>query len=120
MSKNIKKSLANTFFSLIIAALAILPNIASAAKTSISVPKVTQWSSMSVDVFLSELAGLIFTWAAPLCILMIIIGGIVYMTAGDNESQTKTGKGIVKFALIGLAIVLAAGMLMTFVANLGA
>jgi len=116
MNKKNIKYLVATVFSLAIAGVSILPGVANAY----SAPSVTPWDdNLDFVAFLNKIIGVLFTWVAPLCVLMIIIGGVVYMTAGDDEGKTKTGKGIVKFALIGLAIVLAAGMLMNFVANIG-
>ncbi len=54
-----------------------------------------------------------------ICILMIIIGGALYMTAKDDPKQAESGKTTVKVALIGLVIVLASAMLMEFVKSLG-
>lgn len=115
MNKKISKYLTATSFSLIIAVLAIMPSLVLAY----SAPELSQWSNFTVKEFLQRAVDLLFSWVAPICVLMIIFGGVVFMTAGDDEGKTKMGKNFVKFALIGLAIVLAAGMLMSFVAGIG-
>jgi len=117
MNKKNSKHLIATSFSLIAATLLALPSITLAY----SIPSLTPWSySIDVGAFLGKIADLLFLWAAPLCVLMIIVGGVIYMTAGDDEKKTSMGKSFVKFALIGLAIILAAGMLMNFVSTIGA
>jgi hypothetical protein len=54
-----------------------------------------------------------------ICILMLIIGGAMYMTAREDAGQAKNGMTTIKVALVGLALILAAAMLMNFVMGLG-
>ncbi len=48
------------------------------------------------------------------CVLMIIIGGGIYMTARDDPNQAKTGLATIKYALLGLVMVLSAAALLHF------
>ena len=57
-----------------------------------------------LDKILSYLQGIIVI----LSLIMIVIGSIVYMTAGGNDSKLSTGKLIITASLIGLALALAA------------
>lgn len=41
-------------------------------------------------------------------IIMLVIGGIMYLTAAGNEERIETGKEIVKYAIIGILVSLAA------------
>ncbi len=50
-------------------------------------------------------------------VAMIIYGGFVYMTSGGNDEQAGSGKKAVVNGVIGLAIVLSAYALTTFIIN---
>lgn len=43
-----------------------------------------------------------------LAIIMLIVGGIMYLTAAGNEDQIDKGKKLIKYAIIGIVIALAA------------
>jgi hypothetical protein len=57
-----------------------------------------------------DLIGIIGTWifnlAIPVAIIIIIYAGIMMLTAGPNPANFKKGKDALKYAVIGLAIVL--------------
>ena len=53
--------------------------------------------------------------AIPLGTIMIIIGGIQYMTAGGNEERANKAKKTLLYTVIGVAIVLAADFLVGIV-----
>ncbi len=76
------------------------------------------WSSKPLGV-LQNILKYILTIIGVVCVLMIIIGGAMYMTAKEDANQVKNGMTTVKVAMIGLAIVLAAAMLMKFVDEIG-
>jgi len=48
-----------------------------------------------------------------LAFIIIIAGGITIMTAGGNEDSLKKGKNIIKNGLIGAAIVLCSGFILS-------
>ncbi len=50
-------------------------------------------------------------------IIMMVVGGILYLTSAGDEGKTETGKKIVKYSVIGIAIALAALILVTQVAK---
>lgn len=50
--------------------------------------------------------------------IMIVVGGIMYFTAGANEKSVETAKSIVKYAIIGLALALASMIIVRQVATL--
>ncbi len=52
---------------------------------------------------------------AAVFIVLMIMAGFRWMTAGGNEEQTKKAQGIIKTAIIGLIIVLAAYAITYFV-----
>ncbi|MEK7647162.1 MAG: pilin [Patescibacteria group bacterium] len=53
--------------------------------------------------------------AAPLATLSIIIGGILMITAGGNESQLQRGKQIFSYAVIGFVIALGAWLIVDLI-----
>lgn len=48
-------------------------------------------------------------------VIMIIYGGVTWMTAAGNEERVKKAKQILTYAVIGLSIVLLAWIMVTFV-----
>jgi len=50
----------------------------------------------------------IFFLMMALAVILIVIGGVVYMTAGGDPEKAGKGKSIIVFAIIGLAIALVA------------
>lgn len=51
-------------------------------------------------------------------VIVIIYGGYVYMTAQGNDEQSKKGRNILTWSVIGLIIVLVAVLLVNVVINL--
>lgn len=59
-------------------------------------------------VFIENIINVIFTVALPLAVVMLIVGGILIVTAAGNQSQIENGKKLITFTLIGVVIILAA------------
>jgi len=55
-----------------------------------------------------KLITFIFNIAVVICPLMIIIGAFYILTAGDDPKRVETGKNIITYTLIGLAVILLA------------
>lgn len=51
-----------------------------------------------------------------LAIIMLVVGGIMYLTAAGNEDQIDSGKKIVKYSIIGIAVALAALVIVSQIA----
>ncbi len=49
--------------------------------------------------------------AIPLSVIFIVYGGFTIMTAGDSPERVKTGRSVIKAAVIGLLIALFAWMI---------
>jgi hypothetical protein len=64
---------------------------------------------------IKKLTEILRTLAIPLGTVMIIIGGIQYMTAGGNEERANKAKKTLLYTVIGVAIVLAADFLVGIV-----
>lgn len=52
---------------------------------------------------------------ALLAVIMIIIGGLIWMTAAGNEDKVETAKKIIYSAVIGLIVILFAYSIVSFV-----
>ncbi len=61
--------------------------------------------------FLLSIVGII-------AIIMLVVGGLMYLLSAGDEDRMKTGKSIVIYSLIGIAVALAALVLVTQVARL--
>ena len=60
---------------------------------------------------LSNIIGLLSYIAVAVATLAIIWGGVTLLTSAGSEGNIKKGKGIIKAAVIGYAIVLAANII---------
>ena len=79
------------------------------APTQLRDPLSLQEIAMKTLEFLLGIVGII-------AVIMLLIGGIAYMTAGGDTKRAETGRDIVKNALIGIAIVMSALILVKQVA----
>lgn len=52
-----------------------------------------------------------------IALVMLVVGAFMYLTAAGDESRIDTGKSIVKYAVIGIAVALAALVLVRQVAS---
>ncbi len=52
-------------------------------------------------------------------VLMLIWGGIRYITSGGNSNHVTAAKNTILYAVIGLAVALLAGVIVNFVINWG-
>ncbi len=82
------------------------PNVPSRVGTSLSLLEIMT----NVLSFLLTIIGII-------AIIMLVIGGFLYLTAAGNEDQIDRGKKIVKYSVIGILIALAAMVIVKQVAG---
>lgn len=68
----------------------------------------------ALQVF-KNIVNILFTIAIPLAVALIVYGGIRIMTAGGSEQNVAEAKNIITSALIGLAIALAAWIIVSVV-----
>jgi hypothetical protein len=63
--------------------------------------------------------GTVTTWlltaVGAVCVIFIILGGIKYATSGGDSDKVKSAKNTLLYALIGLAISLLAGVIVSLV-----
>jgi len=67
---------------------------------------------------IDKIAQLVGAVGIGIALIIIIVGGISYMTAGDDETKVGKARKFITAGLIGVAIVLAADFLICFVAEI--
>lgn len=108
MKKNIIKGL--------IASATLLPARVLAATdttapTAIKVPG----GGPSIDQILGGVINILLWVAGVASVIVIIVGGIMYIVSGGNEKTTKTAKDAILYAVIGLVITILAFAIVRFV-----
>lgn len=78
-------------------------------------PKLNQGSSKTVEDLIVDVLNWMIGAAAVICVVMLIVGGYSYMTAGGDEQKVGKATKTLTNALIGLAICFIAVMLVNFV-----
>ncbi len=58
---------------------------------------------------------LVFTWVGVIAVIVIIIGGVFYMTSQGDPGKIKRAKETILYAVIGLVVSLSAFAIVTFV-----
>ena len=86
-------------------------------KTAFSVNAVSNDASGFLSSRLGTIIGSILSFIGVIFMLLIIYGGILWMTAIGNESQVEKAKNIIVQAVIGLVVVLAAYAITAFIGN---
>jgi len=72
----------------------------------------------TVEGLLDSILGFLQASIVILSLIMIVIGSLVYMTAGGEDSKLSTGKYIITASLVGLALALAAPTFLKEVGNI--
>ena len=76
-------------------------------------PSTEPWSSPTY--YVARIVRIILTLMGTLFLVLIVYGGLTWMTAGGNEEQVKKATAILKNAAIGIVIVFAAYVITWFV-----
>lgn len=66
---------------------------------------------------IASLIGVIMGFLGILAVVIILLGGFMWMTAGGNEEKVGKAKKLIVSGIIGLVIVLAAYAIATFVVS---
>ena len=97
-----------------LASLVVLPTITSAAETAPTYP------TLEVKTTLETIGNIVFYVLLSLAALMIIIGGIMFITAAGSTEQTTKARNMMIYALIGIVIAaLAKGIVALIESTLG-
>ena len=97
-------------------ALALIPArvLAVDVLTSDSIPAAVANGPTVAELIVNVVSILSFVSGAA-SVITIIVGGIMYSVSGGKESQTKTAKDAILYAVIGLVISLSAYAIANFV-----
>ena len=75
------------------------------------------WGLQDVLDVLDDVANWMYVIGFAVALIVVIIGGVGYMTAGGNEDKQKSSKKTIITGLIGAAIILLAGIVLDTVAG---
>jgi type IV secretory pathway VirB2 component (pilin) len=121
--KNFKK-LAVTIFSFLIlfqvflsspVSAQLLNNTAGLDSMTIETKNAAGLGDMSIGQAVSSIIKVVLGLLSIIFLILIIIAGFKWMTAGGNEEQIKKSTATIKSAVIGLVIVLAAYTITYFI-----
>lgn len=62
--------------------------------------------AQSFDELILNIVNFLFTLAIPITIIMIIIGGFMFITASGEPSKIQQGKQLILWASVGLIVIL--------------
>jgi len=71
----------------------------------------------TIESYIGQIINIVLSVLGVIFLILIIYGGILWMTAAGNEEKVKKAKELITEALIGLVIVLAAYAISYFVIN---
>lgn len=91
---------------LALAGPSLLKEIYSILKVNITDPDVL--GALTLSQIALNVIQFLLSVIGVLTIIMMVIGGILYLFAAGDEDRATTGKKIVKYSIIGLAVALAA------------
>ena len=74
------------------------------------------WAMCCLIDTIANITNWVFYFMLIIAVLLILIGGIIFMTAGGDTEKAGKGKGFITYALIGIAIGLLAKLLPAVVA----
>jgi hypothetical protein len=94
-----------------------MPLITLAAETY-KLADAKPWTTGRIIGLFNDTANFLLALAVGGAVIIIIYAGILYLTSGFNVNAVKNAKGILTNAIIGIAIVLAAGVIINTVAYL--
>ena len=75
------------------------------------------WTVEDIIAILDKVATWAYIIGVAVALIVIIIGGIGYMTAGGNEDKQKSAKKTIISGLIGAAIIVLAGVIIDTVVS---
>lgn len=81
------------------------------------VPKSSLTNVSSIFTLFQNVIGWVFVVAIALAVLVLIVAGIMYMTAGGDQAKASKAMKLVMYALIGVAIAALAWALINVIGN---
>ncbi len=96
-------------------ALLVLPVAASAALVNQDIGSTFTLGSAGLEQTVINIVQWVLGLLGLVAVIMILIGGFQWMTAGGNEEKVASAKKIISAAVIGLIVVLLAWAIVIFV-----
>lgn len=75
-------------------------------------PERGAWTLTDITDLLDTVATWLYVIGVAVALIVIIVGGIGYMTAGGNEDKQKSAKKTIITGLVGAAIIVLAGVIL--------
>ena len=79
-------------------------------------PKLTG-DYITIGGVLDKIMNIIFPVAGLICVVFVIIGGYMYMTAAGDSSKTKQAQSTLTWAIIGLVFIVLAVAIIKVITN---
>lgn len=67
----------------------------------------------------SQVVSVVLSLAGTASVILLIVGGFMWMTSAGNEEKLKKAKGMIQAAIVGLVIVMLAYVVVSFVFEKG-
>lgn len=67
------------------------------------------------DKAVSSILGTVFTWGSVLALIMIVVGGILYITSSDDETRLRRAKATITYSVVGFALMILSLAIVKFV-----
>ncbi len=100
------------FLPLIVSAEGVLTNLEN---TGSAIPGI---GGDSLPTMIGRIVGALLSFVGVLFLILMIYGGIMWMTARGNEQQVEKARSLIVAAIIGIIITLAAYAITMFVGNI--
>lgn len=110
-----KTFLKKIFVSLVCLSFVVLPFIAKAQLGLDEFGGQVRLGKKSLTETIADIINVVLGFLGVVAVVIILIGGFIWMTAGGNEDKVKNAKKILTTGVIGLAIVLSAYAIAQFV-----
>lgn len=75
---------------------------------AITAPSGTGLPEGSISLTLTKVVKFFLGIIGALAVLMVIVGGVMYIVSGGDNGKTETAKNIITYAIIGIAVALLA------------
>lgn len=105
----------------LVIALLLIPTMAAGQTTTTTTttgPERGGWTLDDILDILDEVANWLYVIGFAVALIVVVIGGIGYMTAGGNEDRQKSAKKTIITGLVGAGIILLAGIILDTLTNL--
>ncbi len=92
---------------------ALLTGVVLSTLPAVSYAQETLWGSKSdIEAFLENMQSFIWGIAAIIIVIFLIYAGFLFVTAAGSDDQIKKAKDMVKYALIGVVVMILAASVM--------